>query len=114
MIIKEVTKMAFELTDGNFGQEVLKSDIPVLVDFYADWCGPCTMMAPIVEDLSEDYKGVVKVGKVNVEEYPDLSSKYSVINIPTFLLFKDGQITETIVGGGMSKEDFKSKIEPYI
>lgn len=105
--------MALQFSEENFGQEVLQSDLPVFVDFYADWCGPCIMMGPIIDELSDDYQGILKVGKVNVDECPNLSSQYHVTNIPTFLLFKNGNIEETIVGS-MTKDDFKSKIDPIL
>jgi len=84
--------------DGNFNEEVLKSDIPVLVDFYADWCGPCKMMAPVVEKIAEKYAGKVKVGKLNVDASPASAAKYKVMSIPTFLVFKNGEVTGTLVG----------------
>lgn len=84
--------------DGNFNEEVLKSDIPVLVDFYADWCGPCKMMAPVIEKIAEKYAGKVKVGKLNVDASPASAAKYKVMSIPTFLVFKNGEVTGTLVG----------------
>ena len=86
------------LTADNFEQEVLKSDIPVLVDFWAVWCGPCQMLAPTIEELAKEYEGRVKVGKVNVDEQPELSRKYGIMSIPTLILFKDGQIAEQTMG----------------
>lgn len=80
--------MAVILTTNNFKEEVYESDIPVLVDFYADWCGPCKAMGPVVESLAEEYAGKVKVGKLNVDENQDLAMKYNVMSIPTFLVFK--------------------------
>lgn len=90
--------MAMQFTDDNFDQEVIKSDIPVLVDFWAVWCGPCRMIAPIVEELSKDYEGKVKVGKLDVDNNPRVASTYGVRSIPTLLIFKDGEIVEQIVG----------------
>ena len=86
------------LPSDNFEAEVLQSDTPVLVDFWADWCGPCKMIAPAVEALSEDYAGKVKVGKVNVDDAGDLAMKFNVVSIPTLLLFKDGSVVDQQVG----------------
>ena len=85
-------------TDQNFDQDVLKSDQPVLVDFWATWCGPCRMIGPTVDTLAEEYVGRVKVGKVNVDENPSVPTRYSIRSIPTLLLFKAGQIKEQVVG----------------
>ena len=87
-----------ELTDQTFEQEVLQSDQPVLVDFWAAWCGPCRMIAPTVEALASEYQGRAKVGKVNVDENMQTPSQYNVRGIPTLLLFKNGQVQEQIVG----------------
>ncbi|MFQ6039036.1 MAG: thioredoxin [Candidatus Aminicenantales bacterium] len=86
------------VTDGTFEQEVLQSDLPVLVDFWATWCAPCRMVEPTVEHLAHTYAGKLKVVKLNVDENMTTSSKYSVMSIPTLLLFKQGKIEETIVG----------------
>jgi thioredoxin 1 len=86
------------ITDNNFEQEVLKSDKPVLIDFWAAWCGPCRMVAPIVEEIASDYKDKVKVGKLDVDENQETSIKYGVRSIPTLLIFKDGKVKETIIG----------------
>ncbi len=88
--------MAF--TDANFDQEVLKSDIPVLVDFWATWCAPCKAIAPLVDAAADEYAGRVKVGKVNVDENQAIPAKYSVRGIPTLILFKDGAVLDQIVG----------------
>ena len=85
------------LSSSDFDEEVLKSDIPVLVDFFADWCGPCKMMAPIVEQLATEYTGKLKVGQVNVDDNPDLAGKYGVMSIPTFIIFKNGEIVGTSI-----------------
>src|SRR3546814_3416929 len=84
--------MALEITDSNFDEVVLQSDKPVLVDFWAEWCGPCRMVGPIVEELAKEYDGQAVVGKVNVDNNPDISVKYGIRNIPALLFFKDGQI----------------------
>lgn len=90
--------MEFKFTDENFETEVLKSDQLVLVDFYADWCGPCKMLAPTIEVVAEEYNGIVKVGKLNVDESPKTAEKYRVMTIPTLLFIKNGQVLDTVVG----------------
>lgn len=86
------------VTDASFEADVVKSDIPVLVDFWAEWCGPCRMIAPILEDLSKEYAGKVKIVKINVDENSVSAATYGVRGIPTLLLFKDGQVADTKVG----------------
>ena len=86
------------LTNQNFEEEVLKSEIPVLVDFFATWCGPCKMLAPVIAELAEKYEGKVKVGKVNVDEENELAMKYQISSIPTLVLFKEGKIINIKVG----------------
>lgn len=86
------------LTKENFETEVLKSDIPVLVDFWATWCGPCMMLSPVIAELAEELEGKVKVGKVNVDEQNELAMQYRVASIPTLLLFKNGELAKTSVG----------------
>jgi len=85
-------------TDDNFEQEVLKSNEPVLIDFWAVWCGPCRIIAPIVEEIASEYEGKVKVGKLDVDENQQTSIKYGVRSIPTLLIFKDGKLKDTIIG----------------
>jgi thioredoxin 1 len=87
-----------ELTDGNFEQEVLKSQVPALVDFWAVWCGPCRAIAPVVEALAKEYKGRLKVGKMNVDEQQGVPQKYEIRSIPTLLVFKGGSVIAQIVG----------------
>lgn len=98
------------LTDGNFSQEVLTSPQAVLVDFWAEWCGPCKMIAPILEELATEYEGRVKIGKVNIDDFQNLASQYGIRAIPTLLLFKGGQVAEQIVGL-RSKRDLKSSLD---
>lgn len=86
------------LTKENFTEEVLNSDIPVLVDFWATWCGPCMMLSPVIEEISNEFTGKIKVGKVNVDEQNELAMQYRVASIPTLMLFKDGQLVKTSVG----------------
>lgn len=90
--------MALELTDANFTEQVLNSDKPVLVDFWAEWCGPCRMVGPIVEELAHDYDGKAVVGKVNVDENQGVAAKFGIRNIPTLLIFKNGEVVDKQVG----------------
>jgi thioredoxin 1 len=87
-----------EITDTNFESDVLKSNAPVLIDFWAEWCGPCKMISPIVEEIASEYSGRVTVGKVNVDHSPQVASKYGIRSIPTLLLFKDGEEKHRLVG----------------
>lgn len=86
------------LTSENFKDEVLDSDKPVLVDFWATWCGPCKMIAPIVEEIAKEYEGKVKVGKINVDQQPELASAFNIVSIPTIMIFKNGKIENMVVG----------------
>ena len=104
----ETTEMIFK--DETFETEVMGSDIPVFVDFYADWCGPCKMMIPVVEELAKELEGRVKVGKLNVDENPNTASKFRVMSIPTFILIKDGEMKMNVMGA-MSKQELLEKIE---
>ncbi len=87
------------LSKQDFDEIVLRSEVPVLVDFYADWCGPCKMMAPVVEELAEDMEGKALVCKINVDENMEIAQRYQVMNIPTFLVFKNGEAVDRVVGG---------------
>lgn len=90
--------MAVEITDANFEELVLKSDKPVLVDFWAEWCGPCRMVGPVVEDIAKEYEGKAFVGKVNVDVNPEISVKFGIRNIPALLFFKNGEVVDKQVG----------------
>ncbi len=87
-----------EIRDADFDTEVLNSSIPVLVDFWAPWCGPCRMIAPVVEEISNEYAGRMKVGKMNTDDNPDVPSRYGIMSIPTLLIFRNGKVVDQIVG----------------
>ena len=101
------------LTDGNFQEEVINSSMPVFVDFWASWCGPCQMMAPIIDELAEEYAGKVKICQLNVDENSNVASQYKIMSIPTFLFFKDGKVTEQLVGA-IQKPKLKTKLESFL
>lgn len=100
--------MTVQLTDANFESEVLKSEVPVLVDFWAPWCGPCQMMGPVIEALSEEAKGA-KIGKLDVDENPETASKYGIMSIPSLKIFKGGKVVKELVGV-QSKENLASAL----
>lgn len=105
--------MAHEFTDANFQQEVLQNEKVTLIDLWAEWCGPCRMMSPVVEELATEYKDRVVVGKLNVDDNPNVPTNYNVRGIPTFLLFKNGELKEKIVGL-QTKKYLKDKIESHL
>lgn len=102
--------MALEINDSNFKGEVSDSQIPVLVDFWAPWCGPCKMVAPVLEEISKEYEGKVKVAKLNVDESPNTATEFGIRSIPTLILFKDGNVLEQTIGV-QSKENIKQMID---
>jgi len=102
-----------QVTDGTFEQEVLQSDLPALVDFWATWCGPCYMVAPIMEELAKDYQGRLKVFKLDVDNNPATAAKYGIFSIPSVLLFKDGKVATQIVGA-MPKKHFVERLEALL
>jgi thioredoxin 1 len=108
-----VKNMANVFTNENFEAEVMNSEVPVLIDFYADWCGPCKMMGPVVEQLAEEYAGQIKVGKVNVDNEPDLAAKYGVMSIPFFAFIKKGELVDSELGA-VPKDRLESKIKDML
>ncbi len=105
--------MAIEITDANFNDLVLKADKPVLVDFWAEWCGPCRMVGPVVEELSKEYDGKAIIGKLNVDNNPEVAMKFGIRNIPTLLFFKGGEIVDRQVGAA-SKSALEAKLNSQL
>jgi thioredoxin 1 len=101
--------MVQHFNDSDFEQEVLQSDVPVMVDFYADWCGPCRMVAPIVEELAGEYAGKIKIGKINVDENPNTAKQYNVMSIPTILFIKGGKVVDQVIGA-LPKASLQQKL----
>lgn len=104
---------ALHLSDENFKREILESKVPCLVDFWAEWCGPCRRVGPVVEELAAEFEGKFKIGKLNVDDGQKTSSTYGVMSIPTLLFFKDGKVAEQIVGA-VGKQELKAKIEEHL
>jgi thioredoxin 1 len=104
---------AAPVTDSSFKEEVLDSEIPVLVDFWAPWCGPCRMVAPVVDEISEQYAGQVKVVKLNTDENPNIASQYGIRSIPTLMIFKGGQRVDMVVGA-VPKTTLANTLEKYL
>jgi len=105
--------MEVEINDDNFEQEVLKANLPVLVDFWAEWCMPCKVVAPVVGEIAKDYEGKLKVCKLNVDQGPNTAGKYGIMSIPTLAIFKEGQLVDSVVGA-LPKETIVERIEPHI
>lgn len=101
------------ISDSNFEQEVLQSDKPVLVDFWAQWCGPCRAVSPIMDELAEDYDGKAKVAKVNVDEQGEIANRYKIMSIPTVMVFKGGQMVEKMIGA-RSKSEYAGLIDKHL
>jgi thioredoxin 1 len=102
-----------EVTDTNFQAEVIESDVPVLVDFWAPWCGPCRMVAPVVEEIAEERGEALKVVKMNIDENQDTAMQFNVLSIPTLMLFRDGQVAKTVVGA-YPKRKLEAELEPAL
>ncbi len=104
---------AVQISDGTFEEEVLKSDVPVVVDFWAPWCGPCKMIAPILEEFAETYDGKLKVAKLDVDQNPRISSQYKIMSIPALLFFKDGKLVEQVIGA-LPKAQLQNYVEKVL
>ena len=105
--------MVHKFTESNFDAEVLQSDLPVFVDFYADWCGPCKMMSPVIDKMADEFAGRIKVGKVNVDENGDLAVKYGIMSIPNMVFFKNGEVVDRIVGA-IPKPQIQARFEKNV
>lgn len=105
--------MAKEITDANFEQEIIKSDKPAVVDFWAEWCGPCRMVGPIINELAQEYEGKMVIGKMDVDSNPEIPAKFGIRSIPTVLFFKNGELVDKQVGA-VSKSVYAAKIEALL
>lgn len=101
------------VTDASFEQDVIKSDKPVLIDFTASWCGPCRMIAPIIEELANEYSGKAVIGKVDVDDNPEISMNFGIRSVPTLMIFKGGQVVDQIIGA-VSKDRIVAKLQPHL
>ena len=109
----EMKKLEINATDENFKQEILESDLPVLVDFWAAWCGACRMVAPVLEEIAGEYQGKLKVCKLNVDEAPEAASRYGIMSIPTLAIFKDGKVVDKMVGA-LPKSELEAVVKKHI
>ncbi|MEE8074262.1 MAG: thioredoxin [Candidatus Binatia bacterium] len=107
------TNKISHITDGTFDEEVLKDDVPVLADFWAQWCGPCRTIAPVLEEIAQEYNGQLKIAKINVDENPETPARFGIQGIPTLILFKDGEPVERLEGA-MPKDRLLSHIRPHL
>lgn len=105
--------MELKITDQNFEEEVKNSKLPVMVDFYAEWCGPCKMMSPLVAQLAEEYSGKCKIGKCNIDENQKLVTEFRIMSVPTFIFFKDGEVAASVTGA-VSKKELEAKIQQVL
>jgi thioredoxin 1 len=105
--------MEMKINDDNFEQEILKESLPVLVDFWAPWCGPCLRLAPVIEHIGKEYKGKLKVCKLNVDEAPQAASRYEIRGIPTLAIFKNGKVVDKIVGA-LPRAELEAAIKPHV